>query len=135
MILPKIAPLIRVNAINGTSSDILEYKRMEDNSSGKEVPWEKKGYHVIAIGGDKLSRGLTLEGLTISYYLRSSTMYDTLMQMGRWFGYRDGYVDLCRIYSTQNIFTNFQQISTAEKDLREQFDEMALKIALLKISG
>lgn len=127
LLLPKIAPLIRVNVINGTSSDILEYKRMEDNSSGKEVPWEKKGYHVIAIGGDKLSRGLTLEGLTISYYLRSSTMYDTLMQMGRWFGYRDGYVDLCRIYSTQNIFTNFQQISTAEKDLREQFDEMALK--------
>ena len=52
-----------------------------------------RGITVIAIGGDKLSRGLTLEGLTISYYLRSSRMYDTLLQMGRWFGYKDGYID------------------------------------------
>ena len=50
---------------------------------------------VIAIGGDKLARGLTLEGLTVSYFLRASKMYDTLMQMGRWFGYRPGYIDVC----------------------------------------
>lgn len=53
---------------------------------------------VIAVGGFSLSRGLTLEGLTISYFLRNSMMYDTLMQMGRWFGDRPGYEDLCRIW-------------------------------------
>ena len=60
--------------------------------------------NAIVIGGDKLSRGLTLEGLTISYFLRSAKMpmYDTLMQMGRWFGYRGHYEDLCRIYTTKN---------------------------------
>ena len=55
---------------------------------------------MIAIGGDKLARGLTLEGLCVSYFLRASKMYDTLMQMGRWFGYRPGYLDLCRLYTT-----------------------------------
>ena len=57
---------------------------------------EKTGLNVIAVGGFSLSRGLTLEGLMISYFLRNSMMYDTLMQMGRWFGYRPGYEDLCR---------------------------------------
>jgi hypothetical protein len=56
---------------------------------------ENTGLKVIAIGGDKLARGLTLEGLCTSYFLRTARMYDTLMQMGRWFGYRDGYADLC----------------------------------------
>ena len=45
-----------------------------------------KGLNVIAVGGDKLSRGLTLEGLTVSYYTRPARNYDTLLQMGRWFG-------------------------------------------------
>ena len=67
----------------------------------------------------------TLEGLTVSYYLRPSKMYDTLMQMGRWFGYRSGYVDLCRIFTTTEIIDWFSQIASAEKDLKEQFDEMA----------
>ena len=62
-----------------------------------------QGLNVIAIGGDKLSRGLTLEGLTVSYFLRPSRMYDSLMQMGRWFGYRPGYVDLCLLYTTPDL--------------------------------
>ena len=84
-----------------------------------------KGIHIIAVGGDKLSRGLTLEGLTVSYYLRPTTMYDTLMQMGRWFGYRPGYLDLCRINTTSDLVESFAQIASAEKDLIEQFKEMA----------
>ena len=56
------------------------------------------GLTVIAVGGYSLSRGLTLEGLMVSYFLRNSMMYDTLMQMGRWFGYRPGYEDLCRVW-------------------------------------
>jgi hypothetical protein len=61
--------------INGEAKDVLDYSE-----------YEKKGLKIIAIGGDKLARGLTLEGLCTSYFLRASKMYDTLMQMGRWFG-------------------------------------------------
>lgn len=56
------------------------------------------GLRAIVIGGFTLSRGLTLEGLIVSYFYRNSKMYDTLMQMGRWFGYRNNYEELCRIY-------------------------------------
>ena len=70
---------IQVRMINGTAKDALDYADHEETS-----------LKVIAIGGDKLARGLTLEGLTTSYFLRASKMYDTLMQMGRWFGYRPG---------------------------------------------
>ena len=70
---------IEVRAINGSARDVLDYAEHAGT-----------GLKVIAIGGDKLSRGLTLEGLSVSYFLRASRMYDTLMQMGRWFGYRSG---------------------------------------------
>jgi hypothetical protein len=123
---------IVVMTINGSSDDALLYKDAEDATAraeerGELPSWENRGAHIIAIGGNKLSRGLTLEGLTISYYLRPSTMYDTLMQMGRWFGYRPGYLDLCKIYTTSDIIICFQQIAKAEVNLRAQFDNMALK--------
>ena len=122
--LPVVVGYVNVKELNGKSKDVLDYKTHENNH-GTNPNWEKRGLHAIVIGGNKLSRGLTLEGLTISYYLRSSNMYDTLMQMGRWFGYRNGYLDLCRIYTTKEIFTNFGLIANAEKDLREQFAKMA----------
>jgi hypothetical protein len=81
---------------------------------------------VIAVGGDKLSRGLTLEGLTVSYYLRASKMYDTLMQMGRWFGYRPGYVDLCRIFTSDELIRWYKHITIASEEMRRDFDYMFL---------
>ena len=81
---------------------------------------------VIAVGGDKLSRGLTLEGLTISYYLRAAKMYDTLMQMGRWFGYRPGYVDLCRIFTSKELNSWYKHITIASEEMRRDFDYMFL---------
>jgi hypothetical protein len=81
---------------------------------------------VIAVGGDKLSRGLTLEGLTVSYYLRASKMYDTLMQMGRWFGYRPGYVDLCRIFTSDELTRWYKHITIASEEMRRDFDFMFL---------
>ena len=81
---------------------------------------------VIAVGGDKLSRGLTLEGLTISYYLRASKMYDTLMQMGRWFGFRPGYVDLCRIFTSDELTRWYKHIAIASEEMRKDFDYMFL---------
>jgi hypothetical protein len=79
---------------------------------------------VIAVGGDKLSRGLTLEGLSVSYYLRSSRMYDTLMQMGRWFGYRRGYADLCRLFTSKELRDWYRHITIASEELRSEFDSM-----------
>lgn len=81
---------------------------------------------VIAVGGDKLSRGLTLEGLTVSYYLRAAKMYDTLMQMGRWFGYRPGYTDLCRIFTSKELIDWYKHITIASEEMRMDFDYMFL---------
>lgn len=80
---------------------------------------------VVFVGGNKLSRGLTLPGLCVSLFLRASTMYDTLLQMGRWFGYRDGYVDLCRIATTVPIIDRFRLIHTAIADFEHQIERMA----------
>jgi hypothetical protein len=102
-----------IYSINGKSIDSLMYK----DHAGKP-------FNVIAIGGDKLSRGLTLEGLTVSYFTRSSNTYDTLMQMGRWFGYRPGYLDLCRLYTTPMLKKYFLHISMATEELVHQFDFM-----------
>jgi len=126
-----VARRIRVKAINGTAKDALEYRYAEMDAQrrrgqGEVVPWEERGEHVIAIGGDKLSRGLTLDGLTVSYYLRASRMYDTLMQMGRWFGYRDGYADLCRIFTTPELMEWYRFIATASLELKQELEYMAL---------
>ena len=75
---------------------------------------------VIAVGGNTLSRGLTLEGLVSSYFLRSSNTYDTLLQMGRWFGYRPGYGDLPRIWTTQQLADDFEFLSEIEDALRTE---------------
>jgi len=104
---------ISVREINGGSADALNYFD------------HKNGISVIAIGGDKLSRGLTLEGLSVSYYLRASRMYDTLMQMGRWFGYRPGYVDLCRLFTSRELNEWFCHITMASEELRSEFDYMS----------
>jgi len=114
LLLHRAASKIQVKKINGTAKDVLDYWEHKD-----------KGLSVIAIGGDKLSRGLTLEGLSVSYYLRASKMYDTLMQMGRWFGYRPGYLDLCRLYTTDELIEWYEHITIASEELRQEFDYMA----------
>lgn len=84
----------RIKVLNGDSDDVLDY------SSGSDGDY-------IVIGGDKLSRGLTLEGLTVSYYWRRSRNYDSLLQMARWFGYRNGWIDVCRIYTSNAFLKDF----------------------------
>ena len=108
--LRKAVKKIEVKSINGSSADILSYYENREN-----------GISTIVIGGDKLSRGLTLEGLSVSYFLRASKMYDTLMQMGRWFGYRPGYADLCRLYTSSELNEWFRHITTASEELRKEF--------------
>ena len=85
---------------------------------------ETTGLNVIAVGGFSLSRGLTLQGLTVSYFLRNSMMYDTLMQMGRWFGYRPGYEDLCRIWMPEEAEGWYAHIADSIEELREELRRM-----------
>ncbi len=112
---------IDVRSVHGTRSTTnLEYHNIEEIDYNRH----ENGLSVIAVGGSRLSRGITLEGLSISYYIRTTRMYDSLMQMGRWFGYRPGYVDLCRLYTTNQIFEWFNHITMATEEMRNDFDEM-----------
>lgn len=113
-LLYEAASRIEVKSVNGEAAD--------GNMDYDSYP---SGCWVIAVGGDKLSRGLTLEGLTVSYYARLSAQYDTLLQMGRWFGYRNKYEDLCRLYSTEQLLDWYQDITLASEELRSEFDSMA----------
>lgn len=121
----EIRPAIKkfdIRAVHGTTSLAkLDYH----NISNIDYDRHENGLSVIAIGGGKLSRGITLEGLSISYYLRTTRMYDSLMQMGRWFGYRPGYVDLCRLYTNERIFNWFNHITMATEEMRNDFDIMS----------
>ncbi|MDC9721773.1 MAG: Z1 domain-containing protein [Urechidicola sp.] len=83
--------------------------------------------NAIVVGGTSLSRGYTLEGLSVSYFLRSTVFYDTLMQMGRWFGYREGYQDLCKVYMPETMIDNFGHIIDATEDLFADFKKMSDK--------
>lgn len=90
------------------------------NGENKSLNYEKIHSNIICIGGNLLSRGVTVEGLCVSYYLRDTTKYDTLLQMARWFGYRSGYEDLLRIYTTLSIKNNFEYLINVENDLRNE---------------
>lgn len=73
----------------------------------------------IVVGGSVLARGLTLEGLSVSYFLRTAKQYDTLLQMGRWFGYRHGYGDLPRLWTTAGLESDFRALAQIEEEIRE----------------
>lgn len=100
-----------VIVVNGDSADVCDYES------------SNVGQHVI-IGGDKLSRGLTLEGLIVSYYHRNSKAYDTLLQMGRWFGYRNGWIDLCRIFTTTDMVNDFINAGIATEMFKQDITDM-----------
>lgn len=104
---------ISVVEVNSRSSGKLNYADYDS------------GLSVIVVGGYSLSRGLTLEGLMVSYFLRNSVMYDTLMQMGRWFGYRPGYEDLCRIWMPEEAEGWYSHISESIELLRSELRRMA----------
>ena len=104
---------ISIVEVNSRSAGSLDYAEHEAN-----------GLNVIAVGGLSLSRGLTLEGLTVSYFLRRSMMYDTLFQMGRWFGYRDGYEDLCRVWMPEEAQGWYDHIAESIDELRDELARM-----------
>ena len=100
-----------VNQKSGAAS--LDYAKHEDT-----------GLRVIAVGGNSLSRGLTLEGLCVSYFHRNPQAYDTLLQMGRWFGYRKGYTDLCRLWITTDAQQWYSHVASATEELRDEVRRM-----------
>lgn len=112
--LPEAVLQARVAVINSSSQDRLNYN---DN--------RESGLRVIAVGGYTLSRGLTLENLMISYWNRNSKAYDTLMQMGRWFGFRDGYDNLCRIWMPLDAQGWYGHITEAIGELRSDLVDMS----------
>jgi hypothetical protein len=105
--IPGVLDSLRVVMDNYQSTDRLSYP--------KDVPQT-----IVAIGGNTLSRGLTLEGLVCSYFVRSANAYDTLLQMGRWFGYRPGYGDFVRIWMTADLQGWFFDLATVEAEIRQQ---------------
>lgn len=97
------------------------------NMKGSGIDYERApstGLHIIGIGGLALARGLTLEGLAISYVLRNVGAADTLLQMGRWFGYRPGFEKLCRIHATRQLIGHFSEVSDSVEELRKDFERM-----------
>ena len=112
-IFPDVVRSIQLRVINSRSGDSLKYSDYSDT-----------GLHVIAVGGYTLSRGLTLEGLMVSYWNRNSKAYDTLLQMGRWFGYRDTYEDLCRIWMPEDAQGWYAHIAEISQELREDLISM-----------
>lgn len=106
--LPEVVRQTRVVIDNYRSNDRLNYERGPVTA--------------IAVGGNTLSRGLTLEGLVSSLFIRAVSAYDTLLQMGRWFGYRNGYADLPRIWMTDELQMWFSHLATVEADMRRDID-------------
>jgi hypothetical protein len=107
---------VRVVVDNGSSEDRLDYGKKENGETVVET--------VIAVGGGTLSRGLTLEGLVVSYFTRTSNTYDTLLQMGRWFGFRPGYEDLPRIWLQQSLAEEFKFLALVEEEIRQDMRYM-----------
>ena len=114
-----------VVVLNSTTGDELEYDAKPERQ-------------LVAVGGNRLSRGLTLEGLTIAYFLRTTTLADTLLQMARWYGFRTGYEDLIRIWTTEGIAQWFVELALVEESLRDSItalnkagrrpDQMAIRM-------
>lgn len=104
--LKEVFELLEVAIENGVSIERLDYTE------------DAKTY--IVVGGSVLARGLTLEGLSVSFFLRTSQQYDTLLQMGRWFGYRHGYADLPRLWTTADLALNFRALARIEDEIRQE---------------
>lgn len=108
---------IQVKSINSRTGESLYYPKKS------ATDYERKKY--IAIGGNRLARGFTLEGLTINYFLRATNNADTLMQMGRWFGYRIGYLDCCKLFTIRDNIEKFNMASLIMEDLELKFEQLS----------
>lgn len=109
-----------------TVTDAIEFKTL-NYSSTDELDYTLPPKRYIVFGGNRLSRGLTLEGLSVSFFTRNATTYDTLLQMGRWFGFRPGYADLTAIYVERAMADQFADLARVELELRADLAKYARK--------
>ena len=112
--LPSACRDIRVEIANSRTE-----RKLQQDGLSRETPPRQ-----IVVGGDILSRGLTLNGLSVSYFFRRTAAADTLMQMGRWFGYRDGYADLCRVWMTEEMTGLYSHVAATLEELRLELVRM-----------
>lgn len=115
-LVPVLADIVEATDLivdNSGSTERLDYENRPLDDAGEPEPLV-----VIAIGGNTLSRGLTLEGLTVSFFVRAAKAYDTLLQMGRWFGFRPGYEDLPRLWMTDELRRWFRHLAVVEHEIR-----------------
>lgn len=135
-------PIPAESVIQGTAETIALLGNLDDRESEdcglvvdnsysfrRLVYDDDKPLPLIVIGGNTLSRGLTLEGLVSSFFVRRGATYDTLLQMGRWFGYRRGYEDLPRMWVTAELKKQFRTLATVEDQIRSEiarYDEQGL---------
>lgn len=119
------APRITFDQLKPYLSDVFEALEVpvENGFSEDRIDYSRGAKTYIVVGGSVLARGLTIEGLIVSYFLRSSSQYDTLLQMGRWFGYRLGYEDLPRIWMTDDLALAFRALATVESEIRSDIAE------------
>ena len=106
----------------------IEVRPVNQKTGAKSLDYynyKEIGMRVIAVGGNSLSRGLTLEGLCVSYFYRNTMMYDTLLQMGRWFGYRNNYDDLFKIWMGEDAVGWYAYITDAFNELKKELRHMA----------
>jgi hypothetical protein len=119
------AERIGTDVILGEIPSVLENVEVliENSASEERIDYSGHPRTCIVVGGTVLSRGLTLEGLAVSYFLRSANQYDTLLQMGRWFGYRPGYEDLPRIWTSEELKLKFRALAGIEEEIRTEIEQ------------
>lgn len=122
--LPGVATTVRVELVNAQTTGSRARRRRELTQEQRE---HEDRLPTIFVGGDVLSRGLTLPGLQVSYFVREPRTVDTLMQMGRWFGYRDGYADLVRLWIPESTHSAIVWSAEIAQEFRDLVTEMQVK--------
>ena len=117
--LPRVfrnASLKTVNS-DGEARQTLDYHTGVSPTGARVSPQD---LYVIAVGGSKLSRGLTVEGLCVTYYARSAhrPFEDTTLQTSRWFGYRGPHLEFCRLFTTEDTYARLADIQANDLDHR-----------------
>ena len=119
------APPVSVDQVFGCLQAVLDAIEfpIENGASEDRIDYEGRAKTYIVVGGTILARGLTLEGLMVSYFLRTANQYDTLLQMGRWFGYRSRYEDLPRIWLPEQLRLRFRALAAVEQEIRDDIEQ------------
>jgi hypothetical protein len=126
-LLPDIAEAVRrIMPADRNGSPVIVVNSDPDLERNQEaLDFDRRPVWRILVGGNKLARGFTVEGLTVTYYRRTAAQVDTLMQMGRWFGFRSNYRDLVRLYTTNDLHDMFAAAYLDEEFLRNELRRYA----------